>query len=218
MTSLPFYFFLVAACFCSCLQASWDVECWLLGRHTQWECGAFRLYGLGEVRANHDISQISYLRLTEGLACQLLPNLDVEAHYTLIYRKPRGGTSYGFINRIELEANPFLHLSSDWLLKWRNRLMFLSVPKTSKIISVFSHRVDLVRPLADSGPLVALRCFDELYFNITSNQMTQNRLIPLQLTLALAPSIVLDLLLMVRNFQSSGKWYRSVVFGSQVEF
>lgn len=203
---------------CGSLCASWDVEFWQLVNYTQLECRSVQISGFGELRLNRDISQISYVRVGENIACQVLPNLDLEASYFLIYRKPRGGTHYGFVNRLDLQINPFMYLAQNRLVQWRNRVMFLSIQHAPKILYVLTHRVQLVQSLTECGMLVALKCSDEIYYNIGSGQFTQNRFIPIQLTIAFTPRVSLDLFLMVRNFMSSGNWYRSLVIGSQLEF
>lgn len=205
----------------SILYASkWDVEYWQYLNWKNWECSPYKLYTIGEMRLNHDVSKFYYFKISENFAYQVHPRLDLEAHYCYLYSKGRGATNFTNTNRIELELNPSLPLNDGITLNWRNRMTFIKKQSIEHIQYVFRHRFKVVFPITNCSHLVAFSCSDEIYYDMGISKLTQNRFIPAELTFQLLPKLEVDVFLMVRNFfsTSSDKWYRSIVLGSEFHF
>ncbi len=218
---LLFLLFLLPLLATHCLYGSInDTEYWQYFNYDNWKCGKCRLFSVGEMRFNHHLSTLYYGRLTEGTAYQALSWLDLEAHYSFIYYKDPGATHFINVSRLELEANPSLQFSNGVKLIWRNRLELLKKQAIPGIQSLFRQRLKAVFPISNHGSLVSFSCYDEVYYDLDTHQFTQNRLVPLALTFALSSRATLELFFMIRHFYSSSsdRWYRNVVFGSEVKF
>jgi hypothetical protein len=194
------------------------MEYWQYLLHTQCECGPFKIYALGEIRFNHDITKFYYSRVAENFSCQLMRNLDLIVSYSFLYKKTRGHKHFSNANRLELELNPSMYLCEGLIVKWRNKMMFLKQQHNPNVIYIFRHRSELNYILENCGPLVAFKCYDEIYYDFNDSTFTQNRFVPIGLTFAPRPSISIDVYFMIRNFRSNLHWYRSFVFYSQLEF
>jgi len=204
----------------SALASSWDWEYWQYFNWTNLKCGPYKIYTIGELRLNKDISRFYYYRLTANSAYQALSWLDLEAHYSFIYNKSRGSQHFTYASRLEFEANPILRLDHGITLKWRNRFEFLRRQHNSKIQYILRHRMEATFPVKCFGRLTSIKCSDEFFYNVATNKFTQNRFIPIEMSFVLNSKISIDIFIMLRNFYSlsSDKWFRSMVFGSELKF
>lgn len=201
------------------LNASWQGEYWQNGIWTQAKNNVFRLYAVVELRANK-MSKFYHLKLGENIAYHALPNLDLELHYSYLYTKSFGASSFKNRNRLELEINPSAPISDAALVKWRNRLEWIKVQGDSKIYTVFRHRTAIIFSLENWGKLTSFRMSDEVFYDFAANKFTQNRLIPMQLSFALSKHTSLDVFFMIRRVFSFGlnQWYGSYILGSEFSF
>lgn len=198
----------------------WDLEYWQYFNWKNWEKDPYKLYTIGEFRLNRDITRPYYYKITENFAIRALPYLDLEVHYSFLYKKTRGNTRFTNTQRLEFEANPFVQWDNGFTLKWRNRLELLKKQEVSTIQFVFRHRIMAIIPLENTGKLTSLHIYDEVFYDFDTHKFTQNRFVPVELSFELTPKTRLNVFFMVRNFVniSSNEWFRSFVLGSNLEF
>lgn len=195
----------------------WDIESWQYLYWTNWKNDQFTLYTIGETRFNRDISKFYYVKISECLAYHYLPFLDLEAHYSYINHKSRGASQFTYSHRLELEATPSFSIKKGLVVVWRNRLDLIKSVEMAQIKSVFRDRLQLKFDL-QYGPLIAMICSDEVFYDLNRSKFTQNRFIPLELQFEMTKKTFLEVFLMIRNFFTQDKWYRSIVLGAELDF
>lgn len=212
--------FAALVCVSQARASQWDGEYWQYLNWTNWECVPYKLYTVAEARVNHDFSKFYYYRITENFAYQALSWLDLEAHYSFVYHESRGATHFKNTHRLEFEVNPWMRFDNGITLKWRNRFEFLKKQGVSHIQYVLRDRLLALFPFENCGRITAFKIYDEVFYDCTLGKVTQNRIVPIELTLKVNECTALDLFMMVRNFfgLSSHKWYRSIVIGSELSF
>jgi hypothetical protein len=198
--------------------AHWDAEYWQYVDWTQAECDKFTWYGAGEVRLNRELGTLYYFRITECLRYKVNDNLDLEAHYSFLYDRPIGHEFFRTTSRIELEFNPHFDLSSQISYQGRNRLELLKQQHNPQIVPIYRHRSRLVRTLENSGKIKSVSVGNEIFIDLLTNEITQNRFVPILVTLSLGEKRTMDLFLQIRNFRSADLWRQSVAFGSSLRF
>lgn len=203
----------------SALQAAdWDVEYWQYFNWKNWEKDRCMLYTTGEVRLRDEMTAFYFYRITENFRYRALSNLDLEIHYSAIEDKPKNAKYFRLVQRLELEANPFYRFDNDVRFKWRNRFEFIKTEYFWKITTVFRHQFMITFPMHNCGPLKSISCFDEIFYNMTNKQLTQNRFTPIELTYQLTRKLTIAPFLTFRCYRAGLHWYRSAVIGTKLGF
>lgn len=204
--------------------ADWDVEYWQYLTVDNWKQGKCRLYTLGEIRFNNDISRVSYYRIAENFAYSANRYVDFEAHYSFLYHVPAGDGNFKSTHRIEFEVNPSIPLGNGYKLLGRNRAELIRSQGNSHWQTVLRHRSRLIIPICGWewcwGKVVSYNISDEIFYDANRQKFTQNRFIPLEFSFEFPSSISMNAFFMVRNNYSFSmqKWYRSFVLGSYLSF
>lgn len=220
MKILKWFVFSTVIFFGTLHAGEWDLEYWQSINARNWESGSCRLYTIAEVRIRKDVSKFYFYRIAENFAYRALPWLDLEMHYSFIYHKSHGATRFANTSRLELELNPFMEFDNGVTITWRNRLELLKRQRIKQIAYIFRDRLTVEIPISNCGYLTAFTFFDEVFYDFEHHKFSQNRFVPIQLTLALGPKIDLDAFFMIRDLYSFSliKWYRSFVIGSVLNF
>lgn len=200
------------------LFASWDSEYWSSVTSTTFNNQKFRLYTRAQLRFNKDVSELSRMELTEGISYQATSKLNLEAHYTYIYSKSWSAKHFKSTHRLELEANPSLSVKDKLIVAFRNRIEFLKEQKISPIRYIFRQLTKVTFPLKNFGRMTSFNITNEVFYNLSTRYFSQNRFSPLGITLNLDKGLDIDISLMVRNYFSSDKWRRSIVFATELKF
>ncbi len=209
---------LILSCEISLHASDWELEYWQYWNWKNWERGPFKVYTVAEGRLTRDLSRFTYFRFTENIAYSPFPFLDLEAHYSYLYSKPRGGKNFSVKSRFEIEVNPSYKFDNGIQLKWRNRYELIKKQGVNKLNSVFRHRLMTIFPVENWGSLKSIYMFDEVIFDLVTNRFTQNRFAPLVGKFDLGKGTSVDLFFQIRSYYSRGLWYRSFVLGSQFFF
>lgn len=199
---------------CNAYASDWDVEYWQYFRKTHFQCGSLKVYTSGVVRLDKDITRFYYYRITENVAYRLFCWLDLEAHYSFIYSKPRGAPSFHTVSRLELEVIPLFDLGRV-NIQWRNRLQIIKRQHITELQYVLRERLMIRVPVA-LCPLVSINFYDEVFYSYELKKVFENRFIPLEFSFSFC-RVDLDLFFMVRNLYRL-KWYNSFVFGTEISF
>ena len=218
-------YFLPLICFLNFLHfnfaygSGWEKEYWQYLTWNSFEHCKWKLYTVAQARFNKDISRFYHIRLTENLAYKILPDLDLEVHYTFIYTKPLEPKSqFSKRHRLELEATSSLNLRQGINLKWRNRFEITKHEDNPRLRTAFRCQLRAILPLKNAGKLTEISCLDEVFYHFDVHKFTQNRIRPIELTFALTSKLTIKVFVMIRHFFTSNKWHRSLDFGSDVAF
>ncbi len=207
---------LILSCFSSVYASNWDIEYWLQFSKDQIKRPCFKLYTTGVIRIDRDVTRFYYYRISEDFSYKALCWLDLEAHYSFIYSKPRGAPNFTTRNRLELEINPTLYFDNGIEWRWRNRLEIVKRQHFSDLQYILRERLLIRIPFCGSK-VFAYKFYDEVFYDFDQKKIIENRFVPIEVSLGLC-LIDLDLFFMLRNFFSFGQWYKSFVFGTIVRF
>lgn len=202
----------------SSLKAGWDMEYWQKLFWINYDSPCFTATTIGEIRFNHGCKRASFYRLSEWLSYKPLNWLSLDFTYTYIWDKPWDAPHFLWRQRYEIDINPKLDLDNGLTILWRNKMMFVKEQDVPKIRYVFRHRVTLIYPFEDRGHLKSVQCSDEVFYHFVNNRFSQNRFVPIQLNFAANDDLTIGVYLMIRNFESSLQWHRSLVLGSDFTF
>ena len=198
--------------------SDWDLEYWQYWNLTNWQCGKYRFYSIGEARLNRHLSKFYYMRLAGNFAYSPFTFLDLEAHYSYIHSKSRGAKNFTVKSRYELEINPVYTFQSGVELRWRNRLEMIKKQAISEMRWLFRHRLMMVFPLENCGRLKTFYMFDEVVYDFNMDKFIQNRFTPIGVHFDLGRGNSMEIFFQIRNFHSYGQWYRSFDLASQIFF
>lgn len=209
--------------FSSKAYAGWDIEYWHYFRWNNWEKEKFKVYTTAEFRLEKDLSEYYYNRVTGNLSYRPISCADLELHYSLMNMKSHGtpsSTPFRFIQRYELELNPFMEWENGFKIHWRNRMEFIKRENLNYFQYVFRHRTELIFPLKIQSGAIMYKIFDEIFYDFDIKKFTQNRFTPILLSFELNKNVHFGIFFSIRNFFSLGskKWFRSFVFGSELQF
>lgn len=210
------FFLITFSCFSSIYGSNWDVEYWQYFQKSHIECRLFKLYTSGVIRLDKDITRFYYYRISENFAYHATCSLDLEAHYSFIYSKPMGQTSFANKSRLELEINPKFCFGNSVEWQWRNRLEIVKRQHISHPQYVLRERLLGTIPICGTK-ILAFSFYDELFYDFNLKKITENRFVPLQMSFSLC-LVNIDVFFMVRNYFSSDQWYKSFVIGADVAF
>lgn len=210
------FFSILATSFLSAQEH--DTEYWQYITWDAYNSKKFRYYVINEMRFENNMSDYSRFRLSLNSAYRTRCNLDLEAHLTVIYTKPSGARHFISYPRLELEFNPYIAFDNGTLVTFRNRIEFERRPNIKYIFFVFRHRSMVSFPIKNCGALVGINIYDEFFYHFDTDQVTQNRFFPLEMTFALNEKVNLNLFVMIREVLRNNEWNRSFVLGSNLLF
>lgn len=117
--------------------------------------------------------------------------------------------------RPELELNPRFELTPHLTLEWRNRFEWRMNEGEAFRSHRLRHRLqlsaDLPQPL---GPVTRFFFSNEWFIDLQRRDYTENRAVPLGLTLRMSPHVDLDLFYMIVSTMPVRTWQHESVFGT----
>lgn len=192
----------------------WQKFFWKMWEHKSFVLGTYIKIDTG----NHFKSTRS-LQFNEQLSWKASKNFSLEIHYAYLHgRSVVPNSLWKWQHRLELEANPTFQLPCHYLIKTRNRLEIRRLQREPKTQYEFRQRTMFVVPFEKWGPLKSFSLYNELFYNISTRLITQDRVCPCQLTFALSDKVDLDLFFLVYFFNTDNVWKKSAVFGTQLNF
>lgn len=209
---------LLVSLFCR-LQSECYSEYWQKFFWTQWENDSFALGTYVKLETGNHFKNIRSMQFNEQLQWKTSKNFSLELHYAYLHnRSIVPNSSWRWQHRLELEANPKFELPCNYQIETRNRLEIRKVKNEPKTLYRFRQKTMLVLPFENAGSLKSLSMYNEIFYNISTNRFTQERVCPCQLTLAISDKMELDIFLLVRFFTTDDIWQKSAVIGTQLTF
>lgn len=184
-----------------------------------WKNDTFALGTYVKIDTKNHLKGIRAFQLNEQFRWKVSKNFSLEIHYAYIHdREIVQHAPWRWQHRLELEANRTFQLFCNYLIKTRNRLEIRRVQTEHKILYRFRQWTTLVIPFEDKGILKSFSIYNELFYNISAQLFTQDRLCPFQLTFAVSDKMDMDLFFLIRFFNIDDIWSKSVVLGTQFIF
>ena len=180
-----------------------------------WEKGNFSMATYVDLKSHKSLHS---LLISEQLQFKMSDTLAFEFHYSCIHERAVVSNSvWRWQHRLEMEFNKtFIFLCKNQILT-RNRLEIRRIEKNPKTLYRLRQRTAFIVPISDKGSLRAYSLHNEIFYDLSSRRLTQNRFSPCTLTFNL-DLIELDLFLMLRYFLHENGWYQSFVVGTQIKF
>ncbi len=197
-----------------CYSEYWQQFFWNMHENDCFAVGTFLRLETGD-----HFKKIRFMQFNEQFRWKVSKNFSLEIHYaylegrSIVPNSPRR-----WQHRLELEANPAFDLPNNWRVNTRNRLEIRRVETEPKILYRFRQRTMLVIPFKDKGIFKSYSIFNEIFYDISTHLFTQDRLCPVQLTIAVSDKLDLDLFFMMRLFRENAVWHQSAVLGTQLTF
>src|SRR5690606_29950329 len=115
-------------------------------------------------------------------------------------------------------ANRTFHPSCEYSVKTRNRLEIRRVQDDPKTLYRARQKTTIVIPFEGTGILKSYSVSNELFYDVSFHQFSQDRLCPFLLTFAPSHKSELDLYFLVRFFDANNTCQKSAVLGTQLSF
>ena len=159
------------------------------------------------------------IQINEQFAWKASKDLTLEIHYAYLHNRSIVSNSpWRWQNRLELEINPKFHPSSHFEIRTRNRLEIRRVEKEPKTLYTFRQQTMVYFPIDTTSSLKAYSFYNEVFYDLSTSRVTQNRLYPIQLTFTLSDKVEFEAFFMIRFFLHADTWKKSGVLGTQFAF
>jgi hypothetical protein len=190
-------------------RASWEM--WRLGRVSS------AIYA--EIRTHNHMKNIRLFQISEQLAYHVSDQFRLEVHYTYINsRSVFPGSLWRWQHRFEFEANRDFLFENNVRVITRNRFEIKREQRDPKTEYRFRQRTWLRIPIENCGKLKAYSMINEVFYNILTHYIYQDRVTPVNLTFELAEKFTCDMFFMVQFYTGPVNRGRAMVLGSQFNF
>lgn len=197
-----------------CYSEYWQQFFWKM-----WEKDPFRIGTYIKIDSGNDFKNVRSMQFNEQFQWRVSKNLALEVHYTYVHgRYVVPGSLWRWQRRVELEANGSFTLFGDCLVDTRNRLEIRRLQRDPKIRYRFRQRTMFIVPLEAKRIFKSFSVFNELFYNISIERVTEDRLCPFRLTFSLTDKVDMDLFFLIYFIDINSSWKKSAVFGTQFNF
>lgn len=182
----------------------------------------WRLYLYGDNRIGDDLSS-AYLQIASPrVTWSAFDHLDLGLGYAWLNIDPLSGADDFWQHRAEFEFNPKIR-SGPWSFHNRNRLELRWDDGRGRRRPRLRNRLQIMFNLdhgENPGLFTHLYANNEFFFDLSSGEYVENRLIPLGIGFRLSRSATLNLFVMMQSLNGPGGWTHDPVAGTflQVAF
>jgi hypothetical protein len=147
------------------------------------------------------------------------PNLDLGATYLLEDIRAEAGDDYTRLHIFWLHASPHWQLSDKVKFSMRH-LVGLRAIESADDYWISRHRFGLDYKLENSGPLVSIGSSTEVFVRYDTDEIFENRFIPIKGTLKINDRTKLTLFVMAQSKRGIGSsnWDTAYAFGQSLSF
>lgn len=197
-----------------CYSEYWQRFFWRM-----WDNNTFAIATYIKIDSKNHFKRIRAYQFNEQFIWQAKKNLSLELHYAYLNGRPiLENSKWRWQHRLELEFNPTFPLSCGPLIVTRNRLEIRYFKTESIPIYRWRQRTMLTIPLKNNSLLKSFSIYNELFYNASDQRISQNRICPFQLRMALSNKAELDLYFIFRFLNRDNFWYKSAIIGTQFIF
>lgn len=212
--------FFLFCCSIDSLQGNeWYSEYWQKFLWRMWKNDSFDVSTYTKIETGNHFKQIRLIQISEQLAYHVTKDFSLEIHYSYIHgRTVIPDSIWNWQHRLELEGNRTFRLPWNHFINTRNRFEIRKLQNEPKIQYRLRQLTMYEIPIKNAGILTAFSVYNELFYDLSTHQFTQDRIYPCQFTLSFTDKISLNLFLLIRLFRSDEAWHRSAVLGTQLSF
>lgn len=205
-----------------CCQVSGDhqySEYWQRLNWNAWDNDLFSIFTYVDLKSNNHAKGWRSILISEQLQFKASKNVTLELHYTYTHeRSVVSNSPWRWQHRLECEVNRVFHLFEKIYLETRNRLEIRRIQDIPKIQYRLRQRSQLFLPLENIGRLKSFIVSNELFYDLSNSNLTQDRFSPLIFTFATSEKTDVDVFFMIQFFLHNRTWRKSMIFGSQLNF
>ncbi len=204
---------------CHLQSTEWYSEYWQKLFWSMWENDSFEVSTFVRMDSDNHMRGCRGGQISEQFAWKVSDDLRFELHYTYLHAYSIAPPSpWRWQNRIEIEANRTFHPSCYFEIRTRNRLEIRRLEKNPKTDYRFRQQTTVYVPIENAGCLKAYSLYNEVFYDISTSEFSQDRFYPIQLTFTLSEKVDFEAFFMLRFFLHDSLWNRSAVLGTQFLF
>lgn len=195
-----------------------EYQYWQRATLTTYEDEKWRTYVYGETRIRDNPCCLNTLFFSPLMArYRVNKNLDFEAHYTFIEGRD-ADFIFRYRNRFEFEVNPTWELAPWLTLTIRNRYELIQTQDGDELQQRYRFRPRFTIPWKPCCWIEAYSIHNEVIYDITSREITQNRFVPVEIRMRpWGEGIVFSPFVMWEARREGGTWIHRFVLGSQID-
>lgn len=196
-----------------------DVRFWQTLSINAFENDDWRITASGQTRLFDEGKFLGAWLLFPTVQYKAHPNLDLGATYLLEDIRSDSGEDYGRLHIFWLHASPHWQINEHLKLSMRHVLGLRTV-EGGEDYWISRHLFGLDYKLEDCGRLVGLGANTEVFVRYDTDEVFENRFIPLKATFKLTDRSKLSLFVMAQSKRSIGRddWETAYVFGQSLSY
>jgi hypothetical protein len=196
-----------------------DTRLWQTIGINAYEDDNWRISAGGQTRLSDEGKYLGTWLLYPTVQYKLHPNLDLGASYLLEDTRSEAGDDYTRLHIFWLHASPHWQLNEKLKFGMRH-LVGLREIESSDDYWISRHRFSFDYKLEDYGRLVGIGASTEVFVRYDTDEVFENRFIPLKATFKLTDRSKLSLYLMAQSKRAIGSstWETAYVFGQSISY
>jgi len=196
-----------------------DVRFWQTVSINAFENDNWRVTASGQSRLFDEGKFLGAWLLFPTVQYKIHPNLDLGATYLLEDIRSDCGSDYGRLHIFWLHASPHWQLNEKFKFSMRHVLGLRKI-ESGDDYWISRHRFGLDYKVEDCGRLVGIGANTELFFRYDTDELFENRFVPLKATFKLTEKAKLSLFVMAQSKRNIGcsDWETAYVFGQSLSY
>jgi hypothetical protein len=196
-----------------------DIRLWQTVSVNAFENDSWRITASGQSRLFDEGKFLGAWLLFPTVEYKASPNLNLGATYLLEDIRSDCGTDYGRLHIFWLHASPHWQLSEHLKFSMRHVLGLRTV-ESSEDYWISRHRFGLDYKLTNCGRLIGIGADTEVFVRYDTDEIFENRFVPLKTTFKLTDRAKLSLYLMAQSKRGIGRsdWETAYVFGQSISY
>jgi len=196
-----------------------DFSTWQALSVTFYEDDAWRLKAAAQTRWYDDSSFLATWFVNPIIEYKCHPNLDIGGTYLLEDVRAQAGHDFTRVHIFRLYLSPHWKIDDRISLSMRHLLALRAIESRDNQW-VSRHRVSCSYKVADMGVLTAVGLDTEVFYNYSTDRLTENRFKPLKLSFRINKQTKFELFYMFQSkrFGSDQNWQTAYVFGQSLSY
>lgn len=196
-----------------------DVRLWQVLSINAYEDNHWRITTSAQSRLYDEGKFLGAWLLSPTVHYKAHPNLDLGASYLLEDTRSEVGNDYTRLHIFWLHASPHWQLNEKLIFSMRHVLGLRAI-ESGDNYWISRHRFGLDYKIEDCGRLVGISTSTEVFVRYDSDEIFENRFIPLKATFKLTDRSQLSLFVMTQSKRGSGgsDWETAYVLGQSLSY
>ncbi|CDR33093.1 DUF2490 domain-containing protein [Criblamydia sequanensis] len=172
----------------------------------------------GEIRFRDLIDKGYHYQVRERNQYKFSKWLTAGVNGVFITSRGIGEPNYHDEYRLDLDVIPFIEINKNVSLQLRNRLEIRKKEHVSYIEERFRARQTFIFPISEKGILQDYRPSNEVFYDFSEKRFSENRFIPLEVTLKFSKTFLVRPFVMVKTNYRNLHYKSILVLGGDIVF